>query len=289
MGKGRNPKKRTRNEASSFEDDSFNDSNPLESTTVDESIQAKINTLTSLQNPSSKEIMEGIGLLMKLQLNSNASMNKLTQSLADKIRANSTHIVNIKKSCNELKCEMIRNRGEINILHQISLEKDMIVTGFPCKPDPEKSINIICETYGLDKSLISNYYSYEIEKISNKSGAGNEKIKMGFLVLSFINKFSQIQFNMNRKRTGIMCVKQFMDVDDEKLANKKVVFRFKLTSLNNIINRELMFMKKLDHIHQYKYHNSCFWLMEKAGDKEVAVSTMEILDNFKKKYYEDSL
>lgn len=297
MTKNKNKSKRFRTE-DSF--DFSNDSSRHNSTTIVESVQQKLDDLKTTVKPELNAIMEGISLLMSLQVNTFNDVNSIKKSnqlLADKIRSNAGHIAEVKVNVAEIKKDVIKNKSEINILKQLQLENQMLAAGFPNKPEVEKSIKLICEKFEFDPKLILSSYAFEVvmkkkseiesmetsQQNLSKIDNAEKTITRGFIGITFINKSAQILFNTQRKQFGPLVAKQFMTCKDEKSSNQEISFRYKLTKINRIVNRELGLLHRLKVISSFKYANNCFWVTEKAGEKPFVVNTLETLNILKSK------
>ena len=284
MGRHR---KRNKPDFNGNEDESSHDnSNVFESTTVREETQRKIRGYLELEEPTLKQLMESIAILIELQLKTDTSIRSMSDSLNAKIGTNSTHIVEIKKQQMELKNEMIQNRGEINILQQCQLSNQMIVSGFPSKPDADIAVNRLCEVLKFNKQLIANYYSYEINlKPSIEDGPRSlTNRKRGFVVLQFLNSYSQREFNNSRKNVGPVIVKQLMEGCVESTENRQLSFRFRFTKVNRTISRELSFLLRGNIIKSSMFRNNRFWVTTLQDEKARPVSTLEGLQEIKKNY-----
>lgn len=288
--------KRIRKEAdlSSEMDDTYSE-NILESTTVVQASKDQLNDLLKVEDPSNKQILEGIGVLLQLQVNTCdkiEAMRKSINSHGDKPRNHATHIVEIKQNAGFLNAEINKNRAEINYLQQLRFDNDIIVSGFPSKPDAVLAVQNICTHYNYDSRHIASAYSYDIatKKTKNKSNTATtsdqteeNSTKMGFLVLSFKSKNGQVIFNKARKSGASMFANQVIEELDDEIGCVKLSFRFKLTAVNRIINRELNHLLEAGTISSVKYRNCSLFFKEKEEDPEMRVATLETLSAIKAK------
>lgn len=263
-------------------ENSHDSSNKLESTTIFETIQDKVNVLLAIENPSTKQVLEGIGCLLQLLIKTTETIKNSNKSFNEKIRNTSTHIVDLKKAHNALLTDFIKTKGEINVLQQQRISNEIIVSGFPNKPDPTEAVNKICENYNIQIGTISSAYSYEVdvEKSINDGDLEKKVVKMGFLVISFYSKNAQIQFNMNRKAKGPMYVKQIFTEASDEIGNTKLVFKFKLIKAYRALNYDLNNLRNNNIIKSFKYRNGRFTLTTNTDDI-VTVAASEEIANYK--------
>lgn len=276
----KNKTKRIRTESDM--ENSHDSSNKHESTTIFETIQDKVNVLLAIENPSTKQVLEGIGCLLQLLLNTAESLKNSNKSFNEKLRNTSTHIVEIKTAHSALLNDLVKTKAEINVLQQQRISNDIIVSGFPSKPDATEAVNKICENYNVEIGMISSAYSYEIDVEKSIIDGEDEKkiVKMGFLVISFYSKNAQIQFNMNRKAKGPMYAKQIYPEAPDDIGNTKLVFKFKLIKAYRVLNYDLNTLRNNNIIKSFKYRNGRFTLTT-ITDKTVTVATPEEIVEYK--------
>lgn len=270
-----NPFKRQRKDVTlsdlemSFEDETSppkNNNNPL------------LNTLTELkkiEDPTPKQLLEAMIAMMQMQLGMNLkidSMSKSMKSLESAISSNKTRIDTLEENFDDLEDLAIESKGAINLIKQKEIDNNVMISGFPNKPDATEAANKILENYEMNPNCIKYCYSYE-RSVENKKDKSVKTI--GYLVITLNSKSDQINLQKKKKEKGLPVLKNIVANPPANQADSQLKMFNMLTSENISIQQDLRKLIEDNRIVEIKFRNCCFYIRIKEDSDLIAVSSSD--------------
>lgn len=209
-------------------------------------IEDQISSIESSQEETKKELNEKIDALT-LQLN---------------------------KAKDDLTSGTDRNASQIHYIQQAAMDCDIILKGFPEKPDEKLVVARFLNLFSVDPdSLKSSYYvSYHKQQKSDKDKLTESKL-LHFVVLSFKTKATKIQIFQSKKKRGPLLLKEL--VHETSDANQRSIIRCtnKLSKFNLYVQQLLYKAKTNKIISEFKFHNHLFQYQIPANTDWIRLDT----------------
>lgn len=234
-------------------------------------IGININEIINNPNPTTQNVMQGIGyilsMLTEIKSDTNECRNK-TDKHENEIAALQLQNNNILNELNDL-------RAATNIMQQEKIDKDVIISGFPeeFKFNMEEDfITKLCDYYIFNRNLISNFFSFQ--NFSKKI----------FIVLTFVDKKSQILFKQTCKQKGPFILGTIQTSNTPtQTSSRDIPLRInnRITKTNQEIIRELRELLEKKQITAIRFRNSCFQYKKNENSAFTSACTLDHINQLK--------
>lgn len=266
------------------------DETPLNSTELPNTQYLKdlgviANNLKTCLDPSLSDIINALGHVLSIQISTlkeTSTTNEKITSIENKISSLKSEIGDIKKQQKEdvdsLKEKLVKTesnflkvRTDLNVILQSKIDNDVVIAGFPNKPDEEYAIKEFCKFYDLPDDCISSYYSYMSKK---KDGSDQ-----GVLVVTFKTKTHQIAYREKKTVKGPITLNQVLETKVAPAQNIALSCFNRLTSLNQHIQRELGKLQTSNKIKAINYKNCQFYIRMDESSPQMPIASLEQLND----------
>lgn len=191
-------------------------------------------------------------------LNSTDDLDNLLISLANiKLPPRNIIIDDRQRSKRDLRV-MIQRDIEDNKLAQQKLEKDIVLSRFPCKPDLNIVIVKFCKLFKLSRSDIKFYRHFETTNNCDKEGneRGFHHVKISFkeksMKLKVISEYNPIEHPI---KYSMLCDKSLKNADEDTT----ISCLSSLSRFNIDISKQLQHLLANRIIKDYKFTNNYFF------------------------------
>jgi hypothetical protein len=249
-----------------------------------------VENFQKIENPELKDLSSLLIKFIKFSVD-NKRLDKLEQNVNDleedmhlqklDIGNNTTNIAalekkftaeidSLKKTIEELKAKNSdleesnqKNLGTNNFLLQDRIDNDLIVRGFPAKPDCKVACEKFLEAFHLDSSVVRTHYYFPYTLDSGKITHN--------LIISF-NEFEvKMKILESKKQRGpllLNCIQPHLAPPDQDVT---LTYSNRLTKFNLYAIYHLNKAKDNKIIHSIRYHNLFFSIKEteKGGWKRI--------------------
>lgn len=214
-------------------------------------------------------------------------IHEIENENSEEKKENKKKFEELQEEIDFLKNKTTKNTTEVNLIQQKYLDNEIILKGFPNKPDVEKIVENFNKTYNIANHEVkeSYYVSYTL-KPRNKTASGKV---VHFVVLKFKEKATKIKIFNKKKVTGPLLLNSLItqpstaekskDPTDntESANNPKITIANKFTKFNLYVQRKLYKAKSLNIIYDYRYHNCLFQIIENEGEDWKRIETYDCL------------
>lgn len=289
----RNKNKRARQNNSNPDEKDFDEDNSeiINSTRLNEKLTAKKNQLRetiikckNIEQPSNKDLMDSLLIMMDIQLDSMtemASINKTLNKIDTKVENNKQKLESLENlvKSNQEQQEEVNNKisfenfklaADINFIKQKQLDNDIFISGFVNKPDTNYVITKICEKYTISREEIHSSESWE----SSNSGS-----KKGFMILTFKTKTSQLNFRTKRLSMGAPTLRELSNDPVTDAENKPVRISNRLSPENQKIQRQIRQLMEGNKVHSVRFRNCIFELKKDDKTEFIPTPTLQFLND----------
>lgn len=258
-----------------------------------------VENFQKIAKPDVTDLSEFLVQFLKSSNNLNTRFNTVDDrvtALEERCDQKDTHIQNIEDQLHELevnqktlKSELedqihkLSERLEDNILQsehnstqtlyiqQSLMDKEIILKGFPTKPDPEIVVENFVKFFEVDKTAIKEYYHVSYSKNQAEASTTTNQKLSHFVVIGFKNKSTKISVFAKKKKKGSPLLKNLIPQSSSpetliKCANK-------LTKFNLYVQRVLYKVHQQKTIKEYRYHNHLFQIKLEEDGKWIRIDT----------------
>jgi hypothetical protein len=190
--------------------------------------------------------------------NNKTSIEELEKKFTEKIEKLTESVEKWKKMYEELEAKYDMSTTSNNILLQNMIDNDVIVRGFPEKPDSKTVCDNFLRYFGLADTAVR--YHYYFSYTSQFSGKTSHNVIVGF-------KEKEIKMGviMRKKEVGSLSLLRIQPNLCAGESDVTLKFSNRLSKFNLYASYHLNKAKSAGQIHSIRYHNLCFSIKE--GDK----------------------
>lgn len=221
-------------------------------------------------------------------------IHEIENDNAEEKKINLDKFAAMQDEIDSLKNNTTNNTTQINLIQQQYLENEIIMKGFPSKPNVDEVVKNFKKSYSIaDQEIKESYYvSYQL-KPRNKSSSSKT---VHFVVMKFKEKSTKIRVFNKKKTLGPLLLNTLDPIRgpgstvnpsstssgnppnaEESENNPKISIANKLTKFNLYVQRKLYKAKSLNIIHDYRYHNCLFQIVEEEGKAWIRIETYECM------------
>lgn len=269
-----------------------------------------ITNFKMIEKPGVKDLSDFLIHFLQASNNLNTRFNNCEDRLThleNRCALKDTHIQNIEDQLHEveenqasLKCDLESQISDLNVkleavtqqvdhnssqtlyMQQLFMDKDIILKGFPTKPDPDIVLKNFVEHFDLNLGQIREHYYVNYTK--HKTGNSNDR-SLHFVVISFKSKSTKVEVFKKKKAKGSLLLKNVLP-DDSTNANTIIKCSNKLTKFNLYVQHIMYKAQEMEKIAEYKYHNYLFQYKLAENEKKwIRIDTYEKIKEISRQVY----
>jgi hypothetical protein len=250
----------------------INEDNMLKNNHADsiDSIRNTIGGLKAKNNPSNKDIVNGIAqvveLLCETLLDIQAMKNQLF-STTKKTIENSVAIEELKEKVAIQNKMILDNRARVCYYEQRDIDSEIFMSIFPTRPNEDDVIEKFCSNYDVPVDSIRDYYSYS----PNLAKGKNSKF---YMVVSFRSKTDQLTARRMIKEKGPFHY-DGSGSNGPLVSNHIIKISSRYTYINRKVLGELRALKDAKKISDIRYRNCSFQMKLNGSNDFISVPTLE--------------
>lgn len=204
--------------------------------------------------------------------------NQVTQK-----KETETKLGEITEAIGKVYEKSITNHSHTLVMQQTLMDREIILKGFPKKPDLEDVIQKFITKYEVDLSLIKEYYYVSYVKNPTTS-TSSDRPKMDpsvlhFIVIAFKSKITKIRvFQKKKAAKGPLLLRDL--VCETSITDKTVIkISNKLSKFNLYVQRVLY--KALTHkvVSEFRFHNCLFQTKLSASSNWIRIDSYDKINN----------
>lgn len=209
-----------------------------------------------------------------------SAQEELKKDLNAKFDALSLQIV---QSTEESSKKISRNSSQIHYIQQTAMDKDIILKGFPTKPDHLAVVANFLDLFNVDPGMLreSYYVSYQRQQ-HERDGKTIEAKLLHFVVLAFKKKSTKIEIFQQKKVRGPLLLKELVTEIPEAQQRTIIQCTNKLSKFNLHANQVLYRAKSSSIVHEFKFHNQLYQYKVTENAEWIRVDTNEKVDYLEK-------
>lgn len=251
----------------------------------DLALEELIQNYQKIEKPEVKDLSDFFIQYLKTSNNLNTRFNDCEDRVSElekRCDLKDTHIKNIEEHLHEVEdnqttlkteleekinnlsdqLEVAKQQIELNstqtlYMQQLYMDKDLILKGFPTKPDPETVVKNFIKHYDLNIGHVREYYYVDYSKNTKQNSASSKNRSLHFVVISFKSKSAKVEAFKKKKEKGLPLLKNLLPDATE---NRDAIIKCsnKLTKFNLHVQHILYKAQEKKIIFEYRYHNYLF-------------------------------
>jgi hypothetical protein len=212
--------------------------------------------------------------IQKLNIaNNKAAIELLEQKFNSKIEALTNEILEWKNKCETLELNQQKTLTTNNVLLQNKLDNDIIIRGFPAKPDSKTVCDNFLSCFQLDNSVIRSQYYFQFDSKYSKKTSHN-------VILSFKEIETKMNILQRKKDLGPILLSR-LQPGMSASSSCTVTYSNRLSKFNLHAIFHLNKAKENKLIHSVRYHNLCFQIKESEKSGWLRISNNSELKKYK--------
>lgn len=202
------------------------------------------------------------------------NQNSLKKELEEKIAQLSVKV-------DENSQQSIHNTTQTLCIQQSLMDNDIILKGFPSKPDPDIVLNNFVNFYGINKMSIHEYYHVSYTKHQKVASSQSNEKMLHFIVISFKSKSTKVKVFESKKKKGSPLLKNL--IPDSSTPDILIKCANKLTKFNLYAQRILYKSHQQKIISEYRFHNHLFQIKVQEDSNWIRVDTYKQVNDLNQK------
>jgi hypothetical protein len=205
--------------------------------------------------------------------------NKMKLDAIDKKISSEVEILNnmIKNFKDELESSNLKSKetmSSVNILLQEKIDNDIIIRGFPEKPDVDAVCDNFMKFFNVDKSeILTHYYFAYTSRFTGKTSHN--------IIISFREKQTKLNILARKKQTGPLLLSRLLGDQPSTSNIITVTYSNRLSKFNLNAIYHLNKAKSSGRIFSVRFHNSCFTVKDNETSEWFRISNIEELQKYK--------
>lgn len=256
---------------------------PGDQVQADDSLNNLIDSFMQIEKPDVKDLQIFLVSFLKSTNNLNSRVNTIddrVEALESRSSLHTNQLNNIEdrlleleegqykqdldEKINAIQLEIAANAyqnesNSSNILYmqQSLMEKEIILKGFPVKPDLEVVLNKFLEKFTVDRNTIKEYYYVSYSKNNLQASADSNQKLLHFIVIVFKAKAYKVEVFKKKSKIGKIL---FKELQPEITENRDALIKCsnKLSKFNLFTQRTLYKAQQAEVITEYRFHNNFF-------------------------------
>jgi hypothetical protein len=200
----------------------------------------------------------------KLEIaNNKTSIEALEQKFNSEIEALTKEVEKWKRKCETLELIQQESITSTNALLQNKIDNDIIIRGFPSKPDSKTVSEKFLSIFQLDISAIRSHYYFQYTSNFSKKISHN-------IILSFRDIETKMNVLQRKKELGPLLLSRIQPNSSGQ--SSTLSYSNRLSKFNLYAIYHLNKAKDYKLIHSIRFHNLCFQIKEtdKSGWKRIS-------------------
>lgn len=274
---------------------------PGDQPSTDDSLDHLVDTFLEIKTPDVKDLSIFLVSFLKATNNLNSRVNTIDDRVEALESRSSLHVnqlnniedrlleieegqykKDIDEKLNSLQLEIAAsaNQSEANAsnilyIQQTLMEKEVILKGFPVKPDLETVLDNFLVKFAVNREAVKEYYYVSYSRNNFHASANIEQKLLHFIVISFKTKLHKVEIFKKKAKIGKIL---FKELQPEITENRDSLIKCtnKLSKFNLYTQRVLYKAQNAEIITEYRFHNNFFQV------KATATANWERVDTYKK-------
>lgn len=255
-----------------------------------------VESFQAIPNPEVKDLSSILIDFIKYSVGSNKRLDQLETDIArleDTVEAHSQDIVNNNTKITQIdadfkatvvqlnetiksletKCatDQSRNESSINIAMQSKIDNDLIIRGFPAKPDSSVVLQNFLTTFDLEPSNITSCYYFPYKPRNN--------IPTHNIIITFKEKDRKINLLSRKSAAGPLLLRTILPETPDTSTNV-LHYTNRLTKFNLYAANHLNKAKSKKKLVKLRFHNLCFEVKETEDGDWQRITNGKELDKF---------
>lgn len=206
-----------------------------------------------------------------------AEINRKLDTLSKKVDqekvSNDSAIQGQLEKTDSLQSSLNKSQSSVNMLLQHKIDNDLIIRGFPGKPDHKVVRDNFINIFNLDPVAISSsYYFPYTSKFSGKTSHN--------VIISFRDIETKMNVLSLKKQSGPLLLSQLTLEFPGTSEASTVTYTNRLTKFNLYAINQLNKTKSAGLIFKVRYHNLCFGVMEKKNSNWIRITNHAELEKY---------
>ncbi len=211
----------------------------------------------------------------KLEIADNKiKLEALDRKISTEIEALNKMMKDLSGKFENLDTDNKKSMSTVNVLLQSKIDNDIIIRGFPRKPESELVCDNFIKYFNLDRSeVLSHYYFPYTSKFSGKTSHN--------VIISFREKQTKMNILSRKKQLGPLLLNRLVPDQSSSTNIATVTYTNRLSKFNLHAIYHLNKAKNAGKVFSIRFHNLCFAVKETERCQWTRISNTEELQKYK--------